>query len=129
MTLSNMKPIVVEDRDTKVCVVTPNWKSVHAVWETDGFVQDMIAEFDSMSRQARRKFAKKVEKQRKFMKLVDEILNDQQDIMNNGQMLDTDGQREFNSDALKITVWDHFVEGSPMVLAAQPNQELVPTLH
>ena len=75
---------------------------MHAVWETDGFVQDMIAEFD-MSRQARRKFAK-VEKQRKFMKLVDEILNDQQDIMNNGQMLDTDGQREFNSDALKITV-------------------------
>ena len=45
MTLSNMKPIVVNDRETMVAVATPNWKSVQAVWQNSGFVQDILEEF------------------------------------------------------------------------------------
>ena len=71
-----MKSIVVDERETMVAVATPNWKSVQAVWQNSGFIQDILEEFESMSRQARRKFAKKAEKQRKMLKLVDVILND-----------------------------------------------------
>ena len=130
MTISLMKPIVVDDREIMVAVATPNWESVQAVWQNSGFFQNILEEFECMSRQARRKFAKKAEKQRKMLKLINEILNDQQELKKNGRIIDAEPQREFNTDVLKIAIWDHFFEGSPILLAAQPNQELVtPTLH